>query len=66
MEKAFILNQHKNHPRVCGGPQGSGIPALEKTKADETPDRDSRGWIESKEIQSPDCGFRGWNIQEEV
>ena len=45
MEKTFIQSQKKDRSRVCGGPQGSGIPTLENKKAAETPDYNLRGWI---------------------
>ena len=48
MEKAFILNKHKNHSRMCGGPQGLGISTLEKTKEAQTPDYNTRGWNDKK------------------
>ena len=60
MNKAFTLNKHKNHSRMCGGPQGSEIPSLENNQAAGTPDYNLRGWTEKKAAGTPDYGFRGW------
>ena len=48
MNKAFTLNKYKNHSRMCGGPQGSGISTLEEIKAAQTPDSKARGWNDKK------------------
>ena len=44
--KSRAFTQNKNHSRVLL----SGLSALEKAKAVETPDRDTRGWSKSGEV----------------
>ena len=44
MRNKQVFTQNQVHSRAFGGPQGSVISSLEKTKAAETPDTNFRGW----------------------